>query len=138
MEAKILVQRNKNMSQFRISWGSASCNGRKKMNYLNQKICDLMKRELKNLSALGYNNLTKIDSSVSEHLLEDTKVTLAIYKKELIEMRLLMVVQASYRSLLFPNYISLRFVGKVFVDGFVVDKNENVTGPDDELLFEFK
>lgn len=127
------------MSHFRISLGKANCKNIKKDNTFCSKICELIQSKINAYSEMSYELIEKLSDEISaEYLISDKQVLLTIYKKNVAQDKTLIVVQAAYKTLRFPNYISLNFVGRVFVDGIILKKNGGFISPDEDLLFEFK
>lgn len=126
------------MSQFRISLGNALSKNIKKDNSLTSKVCDLINSKIESISKLDYKQIQNLgDESSAEYLVDDVTVMTTTYKKQLEQDKILIAVQAAHKTFFFPNYFSLNFIGKVLVDGIVIDKSGNIQPPDEELLFEF-
>lgn len=127
------------MSQFRISLGRASCENIKKTDVLNFKVCEIVQDKVANLKKMDYSNLAKLsDEQTVEHTVNDKVVVLTVFKKAIDSDKILLVAQAAYQTFKFPNYISFGFIGKILVDGIVVNNKSEFSVPEDNLLWEFK
>lgn len=60
------------------------------------------------------------------------------YKREIASGDLLMVVQAFYPILWFPNYISTSGIGKLFADGILIRKNGQIEDAPIDLLLDYQ
>lgn len=56
---------------------------------------------------------------------------------EKIEGKNLVIVQGSYSSFWPVNFISLKFIGNLLVDAFLIDENNEISKPDRELLIQY-
>lgn len=124
---------------FRFAIGSASCKGVSKSNTLESKICEMIQEKISVLRTMDFSNLKHLsEENTVDYEIEGKAVMLTVFKKELDSDRLLLVVQTAYKTFKFPNYITLGFIGKVLVDGVIINNKNESSVPDDQLLWEFK
>ena len=126
------------MSQFRISLGNALSKNIKKDNSFTSKVCDLISSKIESISKLDYSQIQNLGDELSvDYLVDNTTIMVTTYKKQLEPDKILIAVQSAHKTFLFPNYLSINFIGKVLVDGVIIDNNGTIQNPDEELLFEF-
>lgn len=127
------------MSQFRISLGNASIENLDKNDIFSNKICNVIIEKISNYKNMEFSKLKNlIEQNAVEFNIDGKEVALTFYKKEIDQENLLLVVQAAYRTLRHPNYFSFGFIGKIIVEGIVVNAQNEFTKPDERLLWEFK
>ncbi len=126
------------MSHFRISFGRLTVDSINKSDLFDLKICKIISDKIAVYKNMTFSNLLSLsDENPVEFYIEDKIVLFTFYRKFINSENILVVVQASYRTLKYPNYLSLRFIGKVIVDGIQVNNKGEWFKPEEDLLFEF-
>lgn len=124
---------------FRISFGSASCRGREGEGEPVRTICRRVQEKIESLKALRFEQLGDFREQEPEVLnVSGNEIILTTFKENLEDGRLLVVAQAFFPTLWFPNFISLAGVGKVLSEGFCVKPNGEVQDASEEMLWQFR
>ena len=126
------------VSQLRISFGKALVEDVKKNDVLSVEICRIISQKISAYKTMEFSKLSSLSEENSvEYEIEGKNVVVTFYKKILDSENVLLVVQAAYKTLKFPNYFSLGFVGKIIVDGILASSEGNFSKPEADMLFEF-
>lgn len=127
------------MGRFRIALGSASCRTYAGNDPNIREVCKLLIERLSFLQGLQYSHLQRWAESESEiHDINGKNITLNSYIQNNEDGSVLVVVQAFYPTFKYPNYLSRSFVGKVFAEGSVIDKEGNIHSAMDEDLWSYR
>lgn len=122
------------MSGFRISLGSASCRNLDARSERERKACEKVLEHLEALKQLSVAQLNSLPEEKTEAVnASGEMLSITVYRKNLAESEMLLVVQAFMPTWWFPTYFSAKGVGKLFVDGFVVHDGAVREAIDSEL-----
>ncbi len=126
------------MSHIRISIGDARVEAVKEKTGLNAEVCKIIGNKMSTYKCMEFSRLKNLsEESCTEYKIQNKLIKMTLYKKMLNSERVLIVVQAAYKTFKFPNYMSFDFIGKIIVDGIVVNSQNVFSKPDDNLLWEF-
>lgn len=91
------------------------------------------------MKSLSFDQLKKFPEEDFENFdVAETRAALTIYKRNIDEQSILIVVQAFFPTWKFPTYFSFDGVGKIFADGIIANKNGKKENASDEYLFQFR
>ena len=120
---------------FRISLGSASCDGFERRPRDERVLCEYLLVKLQWLRSLSPTQLEQLREEEFEDYLIDGKRALISVYREKIDAGLLLVVQGFLPTWKFPTYFSISRVGKVFVEGLLLNSDGHlVRATSDDLL----
>ena len=127
------------MKNFRISFGLASCKNRiNDKNDIVRKISERILVEISKLEMLSFDQLSSFNEEEPINANIDGKnVCITTFSEKINETSYLVVVQAYYNTLRFPNYISFNGVAKVFADGFTVKADGTKEEASIDLLLQY-
>lgn len=127
------------MGNFRIALGRASCKTYNGSDSDIGKVCKIVFDKLSYLKTLQYSQLSNWKESESDiSNVGGKNVSLTSYVEKNKQSDLLIVVQAFYPTLIFPNYLSFTFIGKVFAEGFIISSSGDIKDAKDKDLWSFK
>ena len=127
------------MEGFRIAIGRASCANYSGNDQNILEVCKLVSEKLTYLRSLQYSQLEKWMELTSETVqISEKEVVMTVFSQKNEKAKLLVVVQAFYPTLKFPNYFSFSFVGKLYAEGFVVEPTGSIRDATDGDLWDFR
>lgn len=112
----------------RISFGKCNCQKILISTKLSRFICHFLNCKLNELKRKKYNELIDIKSECfdSVKIYSNKTLKIGIYK-EVDSSEVKVVIQVFCRSMFNFNYISFDGLGLMFVDGFSMDMNNNIS-----------
>jgi len=123
---------------FRISLGSTTVESARSKGALEAAICDLIADKIHAFKKMKFAELKNLSAeNAVEYTIQNKKVQVTFYKKDLGDEHVLLVVQAAYKTFKFPNYFSFGFVGRIIVEGIQGSAQEEFSKPKESLLWEF-
>jgi hypothetical protein len=126
------------MGKFRISLGSASCIGHEKRCEDERNACEKVLSQLAVLKQLSATQLKAFPEEETETISAgDQRILRTVFRKDLSDNEVLLVVQVFVPTWCFPTYFSSRGVGKIFVEGIVV-RNGKVRDANDNELWGYR
>ncbi len=127
------------MGIFRIAFGTASCQTYSGNNSNIKEVCKLVLQKIAYLKSLQFSQLLNWKNSETDiGKIAGKEVLLTAYQQKNEKGELLIIVQAFYPTLKFPNYFSFSFIGKVFANGFIVDSAGSIRDATDSDLWSFR
>ena len=127
------------MIHFRIALGTASCRDHSDRSELDRNVCSNLLFRLEKLKSLSPEQLRYFAPEERETLTVDGKVIrYTTFRDEQADGSFLLVVQAFYSTLWFPNYLSLTAVGRIYAEGIVVDSSGQITSPPEKILWPYR
>lgn len=123
----------------RIALGNASCKDCKDKSEQYILVCENLIFRLENASKLSFLQLSSFSEQTIEHvLLGEKEVSFTTYKEQIDSQNILIVVQGFFHTLKFPNYFSFGGIGRIFVEGIVINSENKVTNAPEQLLWKYK
>ncbi|WP_374028359.1 hypothetical protein ACES2J_08645 [Bdellovibrio bacteriovorus] len=127
------------MSKFRLALGSASCRDNKSKDPQVQEVCRILLEKLEALKSSDPIFLKSFPLDHSEIMeINGREVLMTVFHDRLPKEESLLVIQAYYSTWKFPNFISLGGVGKVFAEGFLLNKTGEVKEAPESLLWDYR
>lgn len=122
------------MGKFRISLGAASCDGYERRSGVERDVCERLITQLETLQRLSVDQLSSLPNERTETIhVEDKQILMTIYKTSLSSGELLLVVQTFLSTWWLPTFFSANGVGKIFVEGIVVQDGKIRRATNQEL-----
>lgn len=121
----------------RVSFGVSSCKGGEKCTKIKKIACDAIFEEVERLKKLRFSQIKELDDKELKNInYQGLDFILAIYKVEM-ENSIHLVVQCFYRTLLFPSYLSIKGIGRMYAEGIVAYPTGEFAEANDEILLDY-
>jgi hypothetical protein len=125
------------MGNFRFSFGRGAFLAPPRSE-LEKYIFGLGISRLGHLKSLSFVQLNAFPPETYEEIeYEGRYINIVIYKENVGSDSVLMIVQMFYSTWWKPNYLSLNFVGKMYVEGVLVNQLGDKKNAHNELLFRY-
>ncbi|MGH9793726.1 MAG: hypothetical protein ACRD5G_03045 [Candidatus Acidiferrales bacterium] len=123
---------------FRIAFGRCNCQEPYR-DPIQAKACGAINLRLANWRARLPSDLAAVPTEAHEYeLVEGHRITFGIHRHEMESGHTLVVFQALVHTWVWPTFLSLGAVGRVYAEGLLVSRAGSVQQAPDEMMWQFR